>query len=79
VEQGRAAPRVKTIEKTRMLETEENEENEEDHPWIFVLVILVSMKEQLCPGVSGLLRSLRLLLLIVFLRCSIVRRANILL
>jgi hypothetical protein len=29
-----------------MLETEGNEENKEDNPWVLVLVILVSMKEQ---------------------------------
>jgi hypothetical protein len=62
-----------------MLETEGNEDNKEDNPWILVLVIPVSMKEQACPGVSGLLRSLRFLLLIVFLRCSIAHRPNILL
>jgi hypothetical protein len=62
-----------------MLETEANEDNKEDNPWILVLAILVSMKEQICPGVSGLLRSLGFLLLIVFLRCSIPHRPNILL
>ena len=59
-----------------MLETEGNEENKEDKQWILGWVILVSMKEPVCPGVSGLLRSLRFLLLIVFLRCSISRKPN---
>jgi hypothetical protein len=62
-----------------MLETEGNEENKEDKQWILGWVILVSMKEPVCPGVSGLLRSLRFLLWIVFLRCSIPHRPSILL
>jgi hypothetical protein len=35
-----------------MLETEGNEENKEDNEWILVLVIPVSMKEQVPLGVS---------------------------
>jgi hypothetical protein len=62
-----------------MLETEGNEENKEDNSWILVLVIPGSMKELVPLGVSGLLRSLRFLPLIVFLRCSIPHRPNILL
>src|SRR6516164_1471762 len=79
VDYGRATPRVKTVQETRMLETEGNEENKEDTQRILVLVILVSMKEQVCPGVSGLLRCLRFLLFVDFLRCSIPHRPNILL
>jgi hypothetical protein len=62
----RAASRAKTVQETRMLETEVIEGNKEYNQWILVLVILGSMTEQVCPGISGLLRSLRFLLLAVF-------------
>jgi hypothetical protein len=54
-----AALLVKTAKETRMHETEGNEANKEDNPCILILVIVVTMTEQVSPCVSGLLRSLR--------------------
>jgi hypothetical protein len=54
-----AAPPAKTVQETRTLETEVNEGSKEFNQWILVFVFLGLMTEQVCSGISGLLRLLR--------------------